>query len=363
MVELGERPLGGPGAGLGRVFSARAGSYAAEFSELGAALLSYRAPAGDGTMRELLVAPHDERDYAANAAFFGATVGRYANRIAAAAFSLGGRRYGLDANDGANHLHGGAMGLSWRLWAGRAWSSGAAAGAEFSYLSPDGEGGYPGSVAFVVRYTLNEDGFLRIDYRADADRETPLSLTGHAYFNLDGGETVAGHRLALRSASYLELDEALVPTGRRVALAGGPDDFRTPTSLEPALRLLGGIDRYYELDENVAGAWRDRDGLRQLAALSSASSGLRLMVYSDLPGAQLYTGKFLQGAIIRDARPRDLRPEQVGAPRSAQAFAGLCVEPSLYPDGPNRPEFPACLFGPARPYRHAIAYRAEPASS
>lgn len=350
MLEIQERPLAGAGAGLGRVFCARAGRYAAEFSELGAALLSYRAPDAGGADRELIVAPYDERVYAGNSSFFGATVGRYANRIAASSFSLGGRRYRLDANDGPNHLHGGAMGLSWRAWSGRAWVEGASARAEFSYDSPDGEGGYPGRVAFVVRYTLDEYGFLKIEHLADAELETPLSMTGHAYFNLDGGQTVAGHLFALRSSSYLASDEGLIPTGRRVALAGGPDDFRTPTNLEPALRLLGGIDRYYELDVSVSGSWYDRDGLRHLASVRSGASGLLLDVYSDLPGAQFYTGKHLQGALIRDGG--------TGVARSAEAFAGLCVEPSYYPDGPNHDEFPSCIFGPARPYRHTIAYRA-----
>lgn len=353
MLEIRERPLAGAGAGLGRAFSARAGRYAAEFSELGAALLSYRAPSDDGAERELIVAPYDERAYAGNASYFGATVGRYANRIAASSFSLGGLRYRLGANDGPNHLHGGASGLAWRAWSGRAWVEGQSVRAEFRYDSPDGEGGYPGRVAFVVRYSLDEDGFLKIEYGADAERRTPLSLTGHAYFNVEGGETVAGHLVAIRSSSYLELDEGLIPTGRRVALAGGPDDFRTPASLEPALRLLDGIDRYYEIDPSVPGAWRDRDGLRHMASIGSGTSELRLEVYSDLPGAQFYTGKYLRGALIRDDRPG-----VTGAARSAEAFAGLCIEPSYYPDGPNRDGFPDCVFGPDRPYRHAIAYRA-----
>lgn len=353
MLEIRERPLAGAGAGLGRVFCARAGRYAAEFSELGAGLLSYRAPDAEGADRELIVAPYDERAYAGNPSFFGATVGRYANRIGAASFSLDGRRYSLDANDGPNQLHGGAMGLSWRAWSGRAWVEGACARAEFRYDSPDGEGGYPGRVAFVVRYSLDEEGFLKIEYRAETDRKTPLSMTGHAYFNMDGGETVAGHMVALRSSSYLELDEGLIPTGRRVALAGGPDDFRTPSSLEPALRLLGGVDRYYEYDASVSGSWQDRDGLRHMASIGSGASELKLEVYSDLPGAQFYTGKYLRGAVIRDVRTGG-----AAAPRSAAAFAGLCVEPSYYPDGPNQDGFPGCLIGPDRPYRHAIAYRA-----
>lgn len=355
MFEIRERPLAGAGAGLGRVFCARAGRYAAEFSELGAALLSYRAPDAEGAERELIVAPYDEGAYAGNPSFFGATVGRYANRIADASFLLDGRRYRLDANDGPNQLHGGAMGLSWRAWSGRAWVEGGRARAEFRYDSPDGEGGYPGRVAFVVRYTLDEEGFLKIEHRADAELQTPLSMTGHAYFNLDGGETVAGHLVALRSSSYLELDDGLIPTGRRVALAGGPDDFRTPSSLEPALRLLGGIDRYYEFDASVPGAWHDWDGLRHLASIGSGARDMKLEVYSDLPGAQFYTGKYLRGTPLRDNRPGG-----TGAARSAEAFAGLCVEPSYYPDGPNHGEFPGCVFGPDRPYRHAVAYRASP---
>ncbi len=355
MFEIRERPLAGAGAGLGRVFCARAGRYAAEFSELGAALLSYRAPDAEGAERELIVAPYDEGAYAGNPSFFGATVGRYANRIADASFLLDGRRYRLDANDGPNQLHGGAMGLSWRAWSGRAWVEGGRARAEFRYDSPDGEGGYPGRVAFVVRYTLDEEGFLKIEHRADAELQTPLSMTGHAYFNLDGGETVAGHLVALRSSSYLELDDGLIPTGRRVALAGGPDDFRTPSSLEPALRLLGGIDRYYEFDASVPGAWHDWDGLRHLASIGSGARDMKLEVYSDLPGAQFYTGKSLRGTPLRDNRPGG-----TGAARSAEAFAGLCVEPSYYPDGPNHGEFPGCVFGPDRPYRHAVAYLASP---
>lgn len=355
MPEIRERALAGAGAGLGRVFSARAGRYAAEFSELGAGLLSFRAPDAEGAERELIVAPYDEGAYAGNSAFFGATVGRYANRIGSASFSLDGRRYSLDANNGPNQLHGGAMGLSWRAWSGRAWVDGARARAEFRYDSPDGEGGYPGRVAFFVSYSLDEEGFLKIEYQADAERRTPLSMTGHAYFNLDGGETVAGHLVALRSSSYLELDDGLIPTGRRVALAGGPDDFRTPSRLEPALRLLGGIDRYYEFDASVSGAWQDRDGLRHMASIRSDASAMKLEVYSDLPGAQFYTGKYLRGALLRDNRPGG-----TGAARSAEAFAGLCVEPSYYPDGPNQDGFPGCVFGPDRPYRHAVAYRASP---
>jgi aldose 1-epimerase len=287
----------------------------------------------------------DLEGYLGSRFYFGAVVGRYANRIAGGRFALAGRTYTLARNNGENHLHGGLRGFDKVVWAARPLAGPGGAALELRYLSRDGEEGYPGNLEALVTYRLTDGGALEIDYQASADRETICNLTHHGYFNLDGGEDILGHQLTLHASRFTPVRAGLTPTGELRAVAGTPLDFRTATAIgaridvpDEQLALAGGYDHNWVLD-------RDGAGLVPAATLFGPLSGRVLQVLTTEPGLQFFSGNFPQGTEVRKAN-------KVYGYRS-----GLCLETQHFPDSPNHPAFPSTVLRPGERYSSSTIYR------
>lgn len=277
--------------------------------------------------------------------FFGCTVGRVANRIRDGKFILGGREYELPVNNGPNHLHGGPRGfhrVHWKLDSyganrrGDAW-------ARFSYVSPDGEMGYPGEVEVAVQYTLTGDNRLRIQYEASTDEPTPVNLTHHSYFNLAGRGNILDHELTLEASRYTPTDATLIPTGEIKPVDGTPLDFREPQRIGARLGQLTDT-QYQGYDHNFV---LDRDGLLPLqraALLREPGTARILEVWTTDLGLQFYSGNFLDGL-----------PGKGGA--VYEQYAGLCLECQCFPDAINQPSFPPIVLEPGEVYEKTTEYR------
>jgi aldose 1-epimerase len=277
----------------------------------------------------------------ADNAYFGAIVGRYANRIANGSFLLAGRAHQLSRNEGGNHLHGGFAGFDKQLW--RARTREAASPALVLWLSSrSGDEGYPGAVEVEVTYSLEGSGLLQIEYRAVASQSTIINLTNHALFNLsgEGGGAVLGHELEINADYFTPVDDELIPTGEIAHVAGTPFDFRAPTRLE------SGIDCDHEqivkaggYDHNFVLKAREGSGVRRAARLTESLSGRSLEISTTEPGLQLYTGNRLTGSFRGSC----------GVPY--ERFAGVALETQRFPDSPNQPGFPSVILQPGEEYR------------
>jgi aldose 1-epimerase len=271
-------------------------------------------------------------------------VGRYGNRIAKGRFSLNGTEYKLAQNNGENSLHGGLRGFDKAVWKVKQ------AGAhtlELGYLSRDGEEGYPGNLDVTVRYTLNDENELRIDYTATTDKATVLNLTNHSYFNLAGAGNgdILEHQLTLNASRFTPVDKGLIPTGELRSVDGTALDFRKPAAIgarigsdEEQMRLGGGYDHNFVLDKTG-------DALSLAATVYEPRSGRVLEVFTTEPGIQFYTGNFLDGTIQGKgghAYPR----------RSA-----FCLETQHFPDSPNKPEFPTTTLKPGGRFHSVTAWK------
>ncbi len=306
----------------------------------GALLTSLRAPDRDGNADEITLGFDDLKGYLGAHPYFGATVGRYANRIAGAKFRLGGETYHLAANNGPHHLHGGIKAFDKVVWSAAEAPSGEGDTVAFSYVSPDGEEGYPGNLSVSVSYTLTGSGDLVIDYEATTDRTTPLNLSNHTYWNLAGAGSgdVLRHELELNADRYLPVNETLIPTGEIRAVAGTPMDFTTRRTIGSRIGQLegGGYDHCYVVNR----------GKQESALVGTARdpfTGRTMTIWTTKPGVQLYTGNFLGG--IRGRR---------GA--VFEKHHGFCLETQFFPDSPNQPAFPSCLLEPGETYRHATRH-------
>jgi aldose 1-epimerase len=313
---------------------------------LGAAIQSLTVPDRRGVRDDVVLGFDSARDYAAQRQFFGATVGRYANRIARGKFTLDGREYALETNDGPNHLHGGVHGLDRVLWKIDEVTSGPAARVVLSHVSPDGAGGYPGTLTITATYSLGEQNELSIEYRAKTDRPTIVNITNHAFFNLAGNSDVLGHRLTLFAESFTPVDATLIPTGERRSVTGTSFDFRQPRAIgqfirdgrDEQLRIGRGYDHNF-LISGTSGQ------LRPAARLEDPASGRVLEVLTTAPGVQFYSGNFLDGTVVGKAG------------RIYRQGDALCLEPQLFPDTPNHPDFPSARLDPGREYVNRMVFR------
>lgn len=299
------------------------------------------------TVRDLLVATPrgprrvvlgfaDAAAYRVNDAYLGVTAGRHANRIAAGRFSLDGHDHRLTLNEGGRtHLHGGAIGFSRRDWS---LVEAAADRVSLALVSPDGEEGYPGTVTASVGYTLRAPATLRIEMTATTDAPTILSLAHHSYFNLAGAGDVRDHRLRIAAGRYTPVDAALIPTGEIAEVAGTRFDFRAPRAV--SAEGDGVLDHNFVLDR------ASTDGeLAFAAGLEAPGSDAALEVWTSAPGLQVYDGSYLAPT----APP-------LGSVAHAP-HAGICLEPQLFPDGPNRPAFPSPVLRPGERFRQITEYR------
>lgn len=292
----------------------------------GATLQSLRVPDREGKARDVVLGYDTQAAYERNDGYLGATVGRFANRIGSARFSLNGREYRLRANEGENQLHGGIVGFSHRLWTVEEKTG---THAVFSLLSPDGDEVYPGNLRVRVSYTL-EGAALRILYEAQSDADTVCSLTNHSYFNLSGCGSVAEQELMIFADHYTPVDAALIPTGEITPVAGTALDFRT-------LRPIGsGYDHNFVL--------RGEPGtLRPAAFARCAESGITMTVSSTMPGLQLYTAGVLTE-----------RPGKGGS--VYKPGWGFCLETQFFPDAPNQPAFSSPLLRAGERYEHETVF-------
>jgi aldose 1-epimerase len=309
----------------------------------GAILTELHVPDRQGQVRNVVLGFDRLDRYLQGHPGFGSTIGRFANRIANARFTIDGQEYKLLANNGPNHIHGGAKGFDKVLWEAKELpGSDRAAAVQFSYLSKDGEEGYPGNLSVTVTYTLTEDNELRIDYRATTDKPTVVNLTNHSYFNLAGSGDVLGHVLWLAADHYTPADDALIPTGEIAGLKGGPLDFTTPTAIGAHIGQLkprpGGYDHNFALNNGGK-------SLALAARVYEPKTGRVLEVSTTEPGVQLYTANGLNGKIIGTGG--------VAYP----LHGGFCLETQHYPDSPNKPNFPSPILRPGQTFTSATVFK------
>jgi len=302
----------------------------AQITDFGGIITKLIVPDKEGRPVDVVLGFDALADYETNPPYFGAVIGRCANRIAGGRFMLDGKEYQLECNEGGiNHIHGGHTGFHKKLW--NAEQTGESS-LVLTLLSPDGDQGYPGNLIVSVTYTLTEDNVLSIRYRAMSDRKTVLNLTNHTYFNLAGqdAETVYDHWVRLEADEFCEIKEGLAPTGKMRSVEGTPLDFRKP-------RQLGqDVDSDYDLMV-LAGGYDHNFALKGTASAWCESTGIAMTVSTDLPGVQLYSGNFLtEDLTLKGGRQCNRR-------------RGFCLETQLFPDAINHPEFASPVLEPGVP--------------
>jgi aldose 1-epimerase len=343
-TEVSKQPFGNlPDGTPVEIYTLKDGPLEARIMTYGGIVVSLRAPDRNGQSADIVLG-YDSLDgyLAGNKAFFGAIIGRYANRIAHGSFPLNGKTFSLPKNDGDNSLHGGTRGFDKVVWQARPLPD----GVQLTYISKDGDQGYPGTLTAVVRYTLR-NRILRIEYSATSDAPTVVNLTNHSYFNLagQGHGDILGHLLKINASRTTPVDQTLIPTGQLLSVASTPFDFRQPTAIgqrinaeNEQIRFGRGYDHNWVLD-SAAGK------LAEAAELHDPSSGRVLQVFTTEPGIQFYSGNFLDGTITG-------KEGQVYGHRS-----GLCLETQHFPDSPNHPNFPSTVLKPGGRYHSVTEFR------
>ena len=311
----------------------------------GGIVVSLTVPDKAGNLADVVLGYDTLDKYLEKTPYFGALVGRYGNRIGKGKFTLNGKEYTLAVNNGPNHLHGGIVGFDKVLWRAKEIKKREGVGLELSYLSKDGEEGYPGNLSVTVRYLWTNDNELRIDYAAATDKPTVVNLTNHSYFNLACKGDILGHELMIDADKFTPVDEGLIPTGELRSVAGTPMDFRKPTAIgarieqpDEQLKFGLGYDHNWVLN-------RYDGSLRLVARVYEPTAGRVLEVLTTQPGVQFYCGNFLDGTITG----------KYG--RVYQRRNGLCLETQHYPDSPNKPSFPSTTLKTGERYHTVTVFR------
>ncbi|HVU25354.1 MAG TPA: aldose epimerase family protein [Opitutus sp.] len=328
-----------------------ASGFRADISDYGGVVVRLLAPDRNGQLADVILGLPDAAAYQAKSPFFGALIGRYGNRIAHGKFTLDGLTYSLPLNDHPGDtpcsLHGGTTGFDKVIWQARPMIVAGNPTLVLTYVSRDGDQGYPGRLVAEVTYTVTPQNELRIDYKATTTKATPVNLTNHMYFNLrgEGNGTVLDQVLTIHAAHMTPVNAGLIPTGEIAPVAGTPFDFTTPHAIgerigadNEQLKLGGGYDHNWVLD-NQGGT------LAPAATVSDPQTGRVLEVLTDQPGVQCYTGNFLDGTITG-----------IGG-KSYVHRGAFCLETQHYPDAPNHPEFPSTILRPGETYRSTTIYR------
>jgi aldose 1-epimerase len=282
----------------------------------------------------------------ANKSYFGALIGRYGNRIAHGRFKLRGHQYQLSINEPPNTLHGGSRGFDKRVWQASVVQAGLDKALELQYISHDEEEGFPGNLTVTVRYSLDSNNGLHIDYSATTDKDTVLNLTNHAYFNLAGAgnETILNHKLTLAADRFTPIDSTLIPTGALESVAGTPLDFRKATAIGARINDNNQQLKYGKgYDHNFVLNSPGRIGT-MAAKVEEPNSGRVLEVFTTQPGIQFYSGNFLDGTVR-------------GVGGAYQQRSALCLETQHFPDSPNHPNFPSTVLRPGEQFRSTTIYR------
>ena len=309
--------------------------------DLGASLHSIHVNDRTGRSENVLLTYADPSHWLDNSGYLGVTVGRVANRIGRARFTLNGTTYALPKNDGENHLHGGLIGLHTIFWQlVQCESTEAHQSITFRCVIEDGADGYPGRLDVEVTYRLNDSDELTLEYSAVSDADTPVNLTNHCYWNLKGQGDILGHELTIHAERLLAVDDTLIPTGELLMVEGTPADFRVSKPIgEDIQRWPGGYDNYWVVDVSA-----DKN-LKPIASLFDPNSGRRLDIHSSEAGVQFYSGNFLDGS----------RLGEFGAPM--HKHAGLCLETHGFPDAPNHSHFPSITLKKGEKYRQTTFFR------
>jgi len=329
------------------VLTAKGGAEAS-ITNYGGAVVSLKVPDRNGKLADVVLGYDNADGYVNDKSFFGALVGRYGNRIGHAQFALDGKTYTLAKNNGENSLHGGIKGFNKAVWTAKIIPAKDGQSLQLSYLSKDGEEGFPGNLKVSVVYTLTDSNALRITYSATSDKKTVVNLTNHSYFNLagQGSGDILGHLLIIQADKFTPVDAGLIPTGEFRDVAGTPFDFRKELAIgaridqdEEQLKLGGGYDHNFVLQ-------RSNDPEESLAArVLEPVSGRVLEVWTTEPGVQFYTGNFLDGKTIGKGG--------VTYPRRS----AFCLETQHFPDSPNQPKFPSVVLNPGERYHTITTYK------
>ncbi|HEX7367462.1 MAG TPA: aldose epimerase family protein [Pelobium sp.] len=317
----------------------------AVFTNLGGRIISLLVPDSAGRLTDVVVGYGSAQDYQKSTdPYFGATIGRYGNRIAKGKFTIDGKEYQSSLNNGSNMLHGGKNGFQYQVWDATQPNNHTLV---LQYLSKDGEEGFPGNLSVKVTYSLTDDNALKIDYEATTDKKTVLNLTNHAYFNLngEGSGTILNHTLQIFGDEYTPVDSNLIPTGVE-KLAGTPLDFTKPTKIgerinteNQQLKNAGGYDHNYILNGTKG------MGMNHAAQVSGDKSGIIMDVYTEEPGLQFYSGNFMDSKnTFKGGAKDDFR-------------TAFCLETQHYPDSPNHPSFPSTELKPGDTYKSSSIYK------
>lgn len=319
----------------------------ASITNYGAILVSLKVPDRNGNATDVVLGFDSLDGYLGEHPYFGAVIGRYGNRIAGGRFVLDDVEYKLARNNGENHLHGGIRGFDKAVWKLKEPRADGNDGLEFTYLSEDGEEGYPGNLTATVRYTLTGDNELRLDYEATAGKPTVVNLTNHSYFNLAGAGNgdILAHRISINADSFTPVDQGLIPTGELRPVEGTPFDFRQPHAIgeridgkDQQLVYGKGYDHNFVLNGSAG-------SLRPAARVTEPGSGRVMEILTTEPGVQFYTGNFLDGTI-----------RGKGGTAYGHRY-GFCLETQHFPDSPNQPQFPSVVLRPGAKYQSTTVYK------
>ena len=322
-----------------------------DVTNYGGIIVRLLVPDAAGELEDITLGYDSLGGYLDQSPYFGAIIGRYGNRIAQGRFTLAGETYELARNNGPNHLHGGEKGFDKVVWDVESFENENGVGLIFSYTSPDGEEGYPGTLQAKVTYTLTDQNELIFDYEATTDEATPVNLTQHAYFNLagHGSGDILDHVVTINADTFTPVDSTLIPTGELRPVAGTPFDFTQPTPIgarieeeeNEQIRFGLGYDHNFVLNRNEPGA----DSLALAARVFEPTSGRVMEVFTTEPGVQFYSGNFLDGSITgKDGAVYEHR-------------TGFCLETQHFPDSPNQSTFPSTILRPGETYRSRTVYK------
>ena len=311
-----------------------------KITNYGGIITSILVPDKTGRMGDVVLGYDSLSQYIAGSPYFGAIVGRYANRIAKGKFTLNGKSYNLAINNGKNSLHGGVKGFDKVVWDAKELKDSSQVQLELTYLSKDGEEGYPGNLKVKVLYSLNDHDELTVLIEAETDKSTPVNLCNHSYFNLSEADTnILGHMLTLYSDQYTQVNSELIPTGELPAVSGSPMDFNNSVAIgERISKVKGGYDHNFVLKKKAG-------ELSMAAQLYDPRTGRQLEILTTQPGIQFYSGNFLDGT------------NKGKGGKIYQQHYGLCLETQHFPDSPNQPAFPNTILKPGVKFSEKTVFR------
>lgn len=324
-----------------------AGNIEVKITSYGGIVTSLKVPDKNGKFDDVVLGFNNLQDYLKSNTYFGAIIGRYANRIGNAKFSIDGKEYTLAKNNWMNSLHGGIKGFDKVLWEAEPVSGNNSHSLKLKYLSKDGEEGFPGNLDVTVTYTLTDDNSLKIEYLATTDKPTVVNLTNHTYWNLagEGSGDILKHELMLNAGTFTPVDRGSIPTGEIRSVEGTPMDFRKPTAVGDRissdyeqLKFGNGYDHNWVINSG------DDDKPDLAATVYEPISGRYMEVYTTEPGIQFYSGNFVNVSAGKSGKPYGTR-------------SGFCLETQHYPDSPNKPEFPSVVLNPGKIFKSTTIYK------